>query len=120
MFDNRCGRGEGAVSIGTHYNIGVTGKTWQEICSGRFPAVTGFYASAIAGIQLVAGLGCVGSANGRPHVDYQISQVDLAFATGTLLGASRVQWEPLDPRTEADHFGDTLHDETATQSDTGW
>jgi len=26
--------------------------------------------------------------------DYQISQVDLAFATGTLLGASRVSWQP--------------------------
>jgi len=26
--------------------------------------------------------------------DYQIAQVDLAFATGTLLGASRVHWEP--------------------------
>jgi len=74
MFDNRCGRGEGAVSIGTHLNIGIPGSTWQEICSGRYPAVTGFYASAIAGIQLVAGLGCVGSANGRPHVNYQISQ----------------------------------------------
>jgi outer membrane protein TolC len=26
--------------------------------------------------------------------DYQISQVDIAFATGTVLGASRVMWEP--------------------------
>jgi outer membrane protein TolC len=26
--------------------------------------------------------------------DYQISQVDIAFATGTVLGASRVIWEP--------------------------
>lgn len=25
-------------------------------------------------------------------VDYQIAQVDLAFATGMLLGASRVTW----------------------------
>lgn len=31
-------------------------------------------------------------------VEYQIAQVDLAFATGTLLGASRVEWEPTDPR----------------------
>ena len=30
--------------------------------------------------------------------DYQIAQVDLAFATGTLLGASKVDWEPRDPR----------------------
>lgn len=27
--------------------------------------------------------------------DYQIAQVDLAYATGTLLGASRVDWEPV-------------------------
>lgn len=31
--------------------------------------------------------------------DYQIAQVDLAFATGTLLGLARVEWAPLDPRT---------------------
>jgi outer membrane protein len=27
--------------------------------------------------------------------DYQIAQVDLAFATGTLLGAARVSWDPV-------------------------
>jgi outer membrane protein TolC len=26
--------------------------------------------------------------------DYQISQVDIAFATGTVLGASKVVWQP--------------------------
>jgi len=26
--------------------------------------------------------------------DYEIAQVDIAFATGTVLGASRIQWEP--------------------------
>lgn len=31
-------------------------------------------------------------------VEYQISQVDLALATGTLLGASRIDWAPIDPR----------------------
>jgi outer membrane protein TolC len=30
---------------------------------------------------------------------YQISQVDLAFATGTLLGAAKVQWQPIVPQT---------------------
>lgn len=30
----------------------------------------------------------------RALADYQISQVDLAFATGTLLGASKVSWDP--------------------------
>lgn len=30
-------------------------------------------------------------------VEYQVAQVDLAFATGTLLGASRVRWDPGEP-----------------------
>lgn len=39
-------------------------------------------------------------------VDYQITQVDLAFATGTLLGASRVEWEENDPRGPEDMYYD--------------
>jgi outer membrane protein TolC len=38
------------------------------------------------------------SAEVRALADYQIAQTDLAFATGTLLGASKVQWAPIDPR----------------------
>ncbi len=34
------------------------------------------------------------SAEIRALTDYQISQVDLAFATGTLMGAGKVRWEP--------------------------
>lgn len=30
----------------------------------------------------------------RSVTDYQIAQIDLAFATGTLLGAERISWEP--------------------------
>lgn len=33
----------------------------------------------------------------RALTDYQVSQVDLAFATGTLLGAAKVEWAPVDP-----------------------
>jgi outer membrane protein TolC len=33
-------------------------------------------------------------AEARSLADYQIAQVDLAFSTGTLLGASRVSWDP--------------------------
>ncbi len=32
--------------------------------------------------------------------DYEIAQIDLAFATGTLLGKSRVDWSPSDPSGE--------------------
>jgi len=31
--------------------------------------------------------------------EYQIAQVDLAFATGTLLGAAKVRWDPIVPAT---------------------
>ncbi len=34
----------------------------------------------------------------RALADYQVSLVDLAFATGTLLGASKLDWTPRDPR----------------------
>lgn len=35
----------------------------------------------------------------RALTNFQVAQVDLAFATGTLLGAARVSWQPLDPRS---------------------
>lgn len=38
----------------------------------------------------------------RALAEYEISLIDLAFATGTLLGASKVSWEPLDPRSPGD------------------
>ncbi|MEN6332959.1 MAG: TolC family protein [Phycisphaerales bacterium] len=39
----------------------------------------------------------------RALADYQISLVDMAFATGTILGADRIQWEPIVP-------ADDVHD----------
>ncbi len=38
------------------------------------------------------------SAEIRALADYQIALVDLSFATGTLLGASKIDWAPMDPR----------------------
>ncbi len=35
----------------------------------------------------------------RALADYQIAQVDLAFATGSLLGAAKIEWAPLDQET---------------------
>lgn len=43
-------------------------------------------------------------------VEYQIAQIDLAFATGTLLGAARVEFEPADP----------LGTSSARAGKTGW
>jgi outer membrane protein len=48
----------------------------------------------------------------RAVVEYQIAQIDLAVATGTLLGQSKVdiegdvEWEPSDPRVDGDADGD--------------
>lgn len=42
----------------------------------------------------------------RAVTEYQVAQVDLSVATGTLLGASRVEWGPLDPREEAVPLGE--------------
>jgi outer membrane protein TolC len=37
------------------------------------------------------------SAEIRALTEYQIAQVDLAYATGTLLGAAKIRWEPTPP-----------------------
>ena len=37
------------------------------------------------------------SAHSTALADYQIAQVDLAYATGTILGAAKIQWQPADP-----------------------
>ena len=36
------------------------------------------------------------SAHSTALTDYQIAQVDLAYATGTILGAAKIQWQPTD------------------------
>lgn len=38
----------------------------------------------------------------RALADYQISLVDVAYATGTVLGAARVQWQPIVPATNVE------------------
>ena len=38
----------------------------------------------------------------RALVEYQIALVDLAYATGTLLGADKVRWEPIVPGTDVE------------------
>lgn len=53
-------------------------------------------------LDAAANLADAQSAEVRALVDYQIAQVDLAFATGTLLGASRVQWSPTEPEAMDD------------------
>lgn len=40
------------------------------------------------------------SAEARSLADYQIAQTDLAFATGTVLGAANIHWEPIEPELD--------------------
>jgi len=37
----------------------------------------------------------------RALADYQIAMIDIAFATGTLLGSAHIAWQPLGPRGQA-------------------
>jgi outer membrane protein TolC len=53
-------------------------------------------------------------------VEYQIAQVDLAFATGTLLGAARVEFQPADPLgTGALRGGSAGWDDGYSDADSG-
>jgi outer membrane protein TolC len=36
--------------------------------------------------------------------EYQIALVDLSYATGTLLGAAKIQWEPIVPLSNTNSF----------------
>ena len=40
------------------------------------------------------------SAEARSLADYQIAQIDLAFATGTVLGAANIHWQPIEPELD--------------------
>jgi outer membrane protein TolC len=37
----------------------------------------------------------------RSLTEYEIAQIDLAFATGMLLGADKIRWEPIVPNANA-------------------
>ena len=41
-------------------------------------------------------------------VDFELAKVDLAVATGTLLGFSQVYWSPLGTCRKASHFSGRL------------
>ena len=87
--------------------------TWQRVLANRQRTVLAARDLRAEGRQFELGLrtstdvldaqtrlGDAQSAEIRSLVDYQIAQVDLAYATGTLLGAARVEWEPIVPPTE--------------------
>jgi outer membrane protein TolC len=82
---------------------------WQSILAGRQNAILAGRLYEAEKRQFAAGLRTstdvldqqakfanAQSAEIRALTEYQIAQVDLAYATGTLIGAAKVRWEPGD------------------------
>ncbi len=87
--------------------------TWQRILASRQATILAARTLDAEGRQFELGLRTstevleaqtrladAQSAEIRAIAEYQIAQVDLAFAVGGLLGESRVQWTPVRPETE--------------------
>jgi len=58
------------------------------------------------------------SAEIRALTDHQVAQVDLAFATGTLLGAAKVEWTPVE-RPDVDGTPDPVEEPAAAAETPG-
>jgi outer membrane protein TolC len=54
----------------------------------------------------------------RALAEYQVAQVDLAFATGTLLGAAKVEWTPVE-RPDVDGTPDPVEEPAAAAEKPG-
>ena len=85
---------------------------WQRILAGRQNAILAARLFEAEKRQFELGLGTstdvldaqttfadAQSAEISALTEYQIALVDLAYATGTLLGAAKVQWEPIVPQS---------------------
>ncbi|MFI4862100.1 MAG: TolC family protein [Phycisphaerales bacterium JB063] len=83
------------------------GAAWQRVLASRQSAVLAARVLAAEQRQFDQGLNTstdvqdaqtrladAQSSEVRALVDYQIAQIDLAFATGTVLGSTQVRWEP--------------------------
>jgi outer membrane protein len=83
---------------------------WQSILAGRQNSILAGQLYEAEKRQFVAGLRTATdvldaqakfanaqSTEIRALTEYQIAQIDLAYATGTLLGAAKVRWEPIVP-----------------------
>ncbi|MFH1371433.1 MAG: TolC family protein [Planctomycetota bacterium] len=86
---------------------------WQSILAGRQNAILAGRLYEAEKRQFAAGLRTstdvldqqakfanAQSAEIRALTEYQIAQVDLAYATGTLLGAAKIRWEPTPPNQQ--------------------
>ena len=91
--------------------VDVIERNWQRILAARQNVIVAgvnydaerrqFEQGMRTQREVLEALSELGSAQTREIgaiVDYQIAQIDLAFATGTLLGYARVDLEPLELR----------------------
>lgn len=97
-----------AVRQEVYDNLDVLGQNWQRILASRQSVIVAGvnYDAELRQFQqglrtmrevfeALSDLGDAQRAEISAIVDYQVTQVDLAFATGTLLGYSRVDLSPL-------------------------
>ena len=90
-------------------------SNWQSILAGRQNSILAGRLYEAEKRQFVAGLRTATDvldaqakfANAQSTeigalTEYQIAQVDLAYATGTLLGAAKIQWQPIVPFGQGD------------------
>lgn len=85
-------------------------QNWQRIIAARHQAIVAgrtldgerrqFEVGARTSTDVLDAAARLADAQSREILavtDYQVAQIDLAFATGTLVGFGRVRWEPIDP-----------------------
>ena len=95
--------------------IDQLGANWQRILAGRQRAILDGQlfeaerrqrdAGNVTGTEVLeaqARFFDAQSAEILALTEYQIALVDLAYATGTLLGAAKIQWEPIVPQSGAE------------------
>ncbi len=73
LFNNSDGQGEQGHSFGSHLNFLIPRRTWDDIFCHKslfLPFLATFQVTSM----IITGQGKVGAENGRPAVDYQISQ----------------------------------------------
>jgi len=88
---------------------------WQRVLASRQSAILDGRLFEAEKRQFVLGLGTATdvlqaqanfansqSAEILALTEYQIALVDLAYATGTLLGAAKIQWEPIVPQINSE------------------
>ena len=106
---------EQAIRLEVFAAIDLLNAAWQRILAARQAALLAsrtlrgeqnqFEAGTRTSTEVLDAASTLAQAQSNEIIalaEYEIAQIDLAFATGTLLGATRVTWEPLDPRLSSD------------------